>query len=378
MGKCFITKLNESTNNSILKRIGEIRVKFNKVTSPTFASQGFNINPSKNTKLEIIGDGYFTDKNLLENKGKNLEIDINDIKRIYVSNGDFELAILDKYNLVNVGFDANNSSSSNKSIDINDFKYSKGLKYLAILNEKVSGNIEALKEHSNIETLIITNSPDLTGNIKNLTNMLKLKSLSFSNTSIEGDVASLVLLKASSIGLSNTKFSGDIGNITETNKIKQLDISNTSIYGNISGFSNIISLVKLSASNLRTPLVGNIDSLNALNYLEEISLQYSSLSGDLAQLPSTCRFASFNSSINTNFTWGNRDSSAKIIAIEGKVTINNIDKLLQDQAKCQIGFKDNDSIWYKTINLYGTRTSASDAAVQTLQSKGYTVSITPA
>ena len=378
MEKCLVTKLNGSINNSTLKRIGEIRVKFNKVTSPTYSSQGFNINPSKNTKLEIIGDGYFTDKNLLENKGKNLEIDINDIKRIYVSNGDFELAILDKYNLVNVGFDANNSNSSNKSIDINDFKYSKGLKYLAILNERVSGNIEALKEHSNIETLIITNTPDLTGNIKSLTNILKLKSLSFSNTSIEGDVASLILLKASSIDLSNTKFSGDIGNITETNKIKQLDISNTSIYGNISGFSNIISLVKLSASNLRTPLVGNIDSLNALNYLEEISLQYSSLSGDLAQLPSTCRFASFNNSINTNFTWGNRDSSAKIIAIEGKVAINNIDKLLQDQAKCQIGFKDKDSIWYKTISLYGTRTSASDAAVQTLQSKGYTVSITPA
>ena len=34
--------------------------------------------------------------------------------------------------------------------------------------------------------------------------------------------------------------------------------------------------------------------------------------------------------------------------------------------------------WYKTISLIGTRTSASDAAVQTLQSKGYTVSITPA
>lgn len=378
MGKCFITKLNGSTNDSTLKRIGEIRIKFNKVTSPTGITQGFNINPSKNTKLEIIGDGYFTDKNLLENKGKNLEIDISDIKRIYVSNGDFELAILDKYNLVNLGLDSNSNNISNKSIDIDDLKYSKGLKYLAILNEKVSGNIEVLKYHSNIETLIITNSPDLTGNIKNLTNILKLKTLFLSNTSIEGDVASLTLLKASHVNLSNTRFSGDIGNIAATNTIKILDLRNTSIHGNISGFSNINSLVKLSAYNLTTPLVGNVDSLNTLNYLEEVSIEYSSLSGDLAQLPSTCRFASFNNSINTNFTWGNRNSSAKIIAIEGKVNINNIDKLLQDQAKCQIGFKDNDSIWYKTIRLYGTRTSASDAAVQTLQSKGYTISIIPA
>ena len=35
-------------------------------------------------------------------------------------------------------------------------------------------------------------------------------------------------------------------------------------------------------------------------------------------------------------------------------------------------------IWYKSISLNGTRTSASDAAVKTLQQKGYTVSITPA
>ena len=34
--------------------------------------------------------------------------------------------------------------------------------------------------------------------------------------------------------------------------------------------------------------------------------------------------------------------------------------------------------WFKRIELIGTRTSASDAAVQTLQSKGYTVSIIPA
>ena len=33
-------------------------------------------------------------------------------------------------------------------------------------------------------------------------------------------------------------------------------------------------------------------------------------------------------------------------------------------------------VFFKTIGLIGTRTSASDAAVQTLQSKGYTVSIT--
>ena len=56
----------------------------------------------------------------------------------------------------------------------------------------------------------------------------------------------------------------------------------------------------------------------------------------------------------------------------------DVDKMLVNQAKCQVGFNSNSPSWYKTIQIIGARTSASDAAVQTLQSKGYTVSITPA
>ena len=52
--------------------------------------------------------------------------------------------------------------------------------------------------------------------------------------------------------------------------------------------------------------------------------------------------------------------------------------MLQDQAQGVVGFSSGDAPEYKTIYVSGTRTSASDAAVQTLQSKGYTVSITPA
>ena len=56
------------------------------------------------------------------------------------------------------------------------------------------------------------------------------------------------------------------------------------------------------------------------------------------------------------------------------VLTNNIDKMLQDQAQCQA---DATSL-NKSIVAKGTRTSASDDAVQTLQSKGYTVTILPA
>ena len=70
------------------------------------------------------------------------------------------------------------------------------------------------------------------------------------------------------------------------------------------------------------------------------------------------------------FTWGSRPTNAKIVAIEGAPTISNIDKMLQDQAACQVGITSSDLTYYKTITATGTRTSASDAAIQTLQSNG--------
>lgn len=103
-----------------------------------------------------------------------------------------------------------------------------------------------------------------------------------------------------------------------------------------------------------------------------------SLTGDLATLPSTCRYVSLNDNIDSVFSWGTRPSSAKTIAIIGNPHIENVDKMLQDQAQCVVGFSTGDDQIYKTISCAGTRTSASDAAVQALQNKGYTISIIPA
>ena len=137
-------------------------------------------------------------------------------------------------------------------------------------------------------------------------------------------------------------------------------------------------MTNISLNNISVPFTGDIGNLKNLTKLKEVLIKSSTLTGDLATLPESLRFASFNNDKGSTFTWSTRPSSAKIIAIEGTATISNIDKMLQDQAQCQIGFSTNDPIWYKSISVAGARTSASDAAVQTLQSKGYTVSITSA
>ena len=52
--------------------------------------------------------------------------------------------------------------------------------------------------------------------------------------------------------------------------------------------------------------------------------------------------------------------------------------MLINQAKCVVGFTSSDNSFKKAITARGTKTSASDAAVATLQQKGYTVLVIPA
>ena len=60
---------------------------------------------------------------------------------------------------------------------------------------------------------------------------------------------------------------------------------------------------------------------------------------------------------------------------EGNAALGLLD--ICNQAKCNVGFISSDPSWFKAIKVHGTRTSASDEAIQTLQSKGYTISVNP-
>ena len=154
-----------------------------------------------------------------------------------------------------------------------------------------------------------------------------------------------------------------------------LNLSNTQVSGDIANLKSLTALTTLNLSNTQVPLTGNIGELSVLSKCTEMSINYSKLTGDLATLPSVCRFASFSNDKGSVFTWSTRPSSAKIIAMQGNARLGNIDKMLQGQAQCQVGFSSNDSPQYKTISISGNRTSASDEAVATLQQKGYTISI---
>ena len=351
MTKCLVTKLNGNISNPEILKLGEVRIKISRVANPSAGTQKLYVLFNEDTKLEIIGDGYFTDANLSSNKGKTLVVNKNVHTDVYVSNGDYVLSILNKYalNILSV-------ISTNKDIEnIEYLKYSTALIMLLMDNSKVSGDIADLK------------------------NLTALTDLNLNNTKVSGDIADLKNLTAlTDLNLNNTKVSGDIADLKNLTALTSLSVYNTSVSGDIAELKNLTALTSIALCNFTTPITGDIGSLYGLNSLKILSVQSSQLSGDLANLPPNCIFVSLRNDAGSTLTWGTRPSSAKIVAIEGNAKLENIDKMLQDQAQCQIGYTSGDDQYKKTISVVGTRTSASDAAVQTLQSKGYTVSITPA
>lgn len=306
MGSCLVTKLKGTVQNSNLLRVGELRICVHKIDNPNGETQRINLNFTEDIKLEIIGDGYFTNATLVSNLGKSLTAKANTESLVYVSNGDFEIAILNKYALTKINT-RNNKKTAIKYIA--DLKYSSSLSYLG------------------------TNSVE---NIGYLSDIKSLKTLTF------------------------------------------LAVSNANINGSLSDLESLTNLSYIIIGNTSNKLTGNVSSLKAMTKLNTLAILNSDVTGDLATLPSTCRSATFDyHDTNVVFAWSSRPASSKIIAIRGNPKLNNIDKMLQDQVNCVVGFTSADDASYKRIEVSGTRTSASDAALATLQQKGYTVTITP-
>lgn len=188
-------------------------------------------------------------------------------------------------------------------------------------------------------------------NISELKYMKSLKYTSMNqNTGVYGDIAS-VPPTVISLGLSDTSVSGDIQSLETIPQDLMLD--NTRVYGDVS------------------TRMGNTQRITAKNVL--------GLHGDLSKFGT--EVAEKNTlfvSSPSSFTWSERPASAVILALENCNLGNYVDKMLQDQANCKASTASNTPSWYKVINVKGSRTSASDAAVTTLQKKGYTVSVTTA
>ena len=384
--KCFITKLNGVVNNPSILRIGETRIG---VRSSSNRTTVFTFN--KDSYLEIIGDGYFTNETSAENKGKKMLVNANQPTNVYVSNGEFDCAILDKYSLTTI-------SGSDLKIDLSTLNYLPSIEGMYLpFGQKTTGDLGFLKSNLNLKDISFFNS-HVSGDIGGINTLTNLGSLNLQGTQVSGDISGIntltnltylnlqyspvsgdisginTLTKLETLKLQSSQVSGDIVNLRPLTSLKIIQTWGTTVTGDIANFKYLTSLNEIAVTNM----TGNIGELSSLSNLETMALLLCNLTGDISKLPNSFRYLFIEQSNGSNLTWVSRNSSAKIIALHLTVNLDNIDKMLQDQAECQIGYKDSDGINYKSITVKGNRTSASDAAVATLQQKGYTVSITPA
>ena len=381
MNNCLVTTLKAVVNNNSLLRMGEMRIKISSIESPNEFSQSIKLRFMKNVDLEIIGEGYFTDATLSVNKGKKMTANAGD-NIIHFSNGNYEIAVLDKYAIGGLlAAKEDGKFYSNKVININDFKYSNNLVYIITGPNNLTGDISALSRLTSLTQLKISNN-NLTGNISALSGLTSLTVLHIDGNNLTGDISALSGLTSLTIFNGyNNNLSGDISALSGLTSLFSLNlINNANIKGDMTSLKELTSLKNLYLG-IEGDYVGgtkvicsNITSLKSLSVLENMYIKEINIQGDISLL-SAKLLRLVNDGGNSNCSWGNsRPYSSNVFAIY-KINIDNIDGMLNNFNNCVVPSKPSSEITYSTIDVYGSRTSASDAAVSSLKSKGYTIRV---
>lgn len=211
MEKCLVTKLKGSVDGNIPK-IGEFIIGISRLNSPTSDTQKMYFSFNEDTKLHIVGDGYFTDSALAQNLGKEKVIKKNDQTPIYVSNGDYEIFVGNKYSLTVLGLNSGWGKIYNKTIDIEDFKYS-NITYLYCSAIKIIGDFKKL-DFKNVKTVNINSCDNST-----------LSTSLFTGSSILSDIIA-----------SDSELQGDIANFANCINLRNMDLG-IFCYGNVESLS---------------------------------------------------------------------------------------------------------------------------------------------
>lgn len=165
---------------------------------------------------------------------------------------------------------------------------------------------------------------------------------------------------------------GDISAFKNKSNLNFIELNDTKVTGDISALANLTKLKSAFLNN--TGITGDISALANLTALSLITTGNTGLYGNLGSLPDNMLSFTPNPICTGKFYWA--DSTRKyILACSAKT--DDADGILAAMSKLEAKFGGEES-WWKTITLYGNRTSASDEAISILQGKGYTVSINPA
>lgn len=280
-------------------------------------------------------------------------------------------SIVDNNNIIKLGeaVATINSTAGNKLI-----LQASGCKYycekaISINNSTIPAN--TIRDGSSLDIIKSTDAGTYVFHFMNKYSLVEFVVDSLTEVSVSALNSFNYLNKLSRFSFENVGLHFNLSDLKASKEMLSL-----SLVCNIAGkLSDLKELKKTENLVLRaqTNLTGNLSDLADKEKLKFLTLAMP-LTGDLAIMPSNLNTFYYYEKGYSQIGWTSRDTNKCIISIPSAIKIDNIDKMLQDQANCVVP----SNIEVKTINVIGTRTSASDAAVAKLQQKGYTVSVTPA
>ena len=341
---CLVTKLKGSVNDPSLLKLGQTSFKVNCSIASHFVLY---------TRGEVIistksGNAVLSDNSGMTNKVNRLSVsNINEYsKYVYVNtNGATEEIIIDSYYNVR-GFvfdDANANIDASKLISLIPY-FNKPLYEITYAGE-IPVELELFKDNPVQRGVYLLNAV--------------------------GDIANLATSFHTPGEVGSSHIAGDI--YGDINAFNGALLGNLNMYNNLAINGNIGTLEMPNVTRLQiysTSISGDVETLVSncpkLTYLNAGDVE---LTGDYFSALSSRSFSELVCS--GNFTYSSQSFSGKTYGRVGgdNFTCINLDGFLNafQQANASSGTK--------SIKMSGTRTSASDDAISTLQEKGFTVTV---
>ena len=245
MEKCLVTKLNGSVSNTDLLKLGEIRFPFTEIANPTANKLKITLAFSKDAKVTVDGNGYFTDQNLSANNGKEVNFVAGAEKSVVLANKTCNVSILDKYSLKSI------NCFSKIAIPLDELAYSTNLTGFSFYDSECYGNISFVKNLKKLDYLDCHNNRNIYGDIAAFSGHKTETVINFYDTNLSGNIESLngmPLLKE--IHLFGTQVGGNIDNLADLPSLEKFLLYNTRILeGNIASLAKFPRISVINVGN---------------------------------------------------------------------------------------------------------------------------------
>ncbi|MEW5896792.1 MAG: hypothetical protein AB1668_03820 [Nanoarchaeota archaeon] len=150
------------------------------------------------------------------------------------------------------------------------------LEYADFYGQGISGDLENLKDLTNMKVLSLHTNPELTGDTCTFSKATKLKSLKLAfDEKVYGDISCLKDLNLDTFAMTYTKISGNLSDLSHMTNLKALYLGGTGVTGDISALSKLTNLEELTISDPEfkdSKIQGDLASLDNLKKLRRVAL----------------------------------------------------------------------------------------------------------